>query len=122
MKLAIVGGRDFNDKYLMAEYLAIFMTAYTNQECDPPEVEVISGGAKGADTLGERFAKIYRCPITIFKPDWDTHGKAAGFIRNQTIIDNCDMVLAFWDGKSHGTADTIGKAKRAMKPTLIVYY
>lgn len=122
MKLAIVGGRNFNDEFVMAEYIAIFMVAYTNQECDPPEVEIISGGAKGADTLGERFAKIYQCPITVFKPDWDKYGKSAGFIRNQTIVDDCDIVLAFWDGKSRGTANTIERAKKAKKPTFIIYY
>lgn len=122
MKLAIIGSRTFNDKFLMAEYLAIFSVAYTNDELDPPEVEVISGGAKGADSLGERFAKIHRMSVTIFKPDWDKYGKSAGFIRNQTIVDACDMVLAFWDGKSKGTQDTINKAKKAKKPTFIVYF
>jgi hypothetical protein len=122
MKLAIVGGRDFNDEFIMAEYISIFIVAYTNDELDPPKIEVISGGAKGADTLGERFARINRCPVTIFKPEWNKYGKSAGFIRNQTIVDNCDMVLAFWDGKSRGTADTIEKAKKAKKPTFIVYY
>jgi len=122
MKLAIVGGRDFNDEFLMAEHIAMFMTAYTNEELKTPEIKVISGGAKGADTLGVRFAKIYQCPVIIFKPDWDKYGKAAGFIRNQTIVDSCDMVLAFWDGKSKGTQDTINKAKKAKKPTFIVYY
>ena len=122
MKLAIVGGRDFNDQFTMAEYIAIFMTAFTNKECNPPEVEVISGGAKGADSLGEKFAKIYQCKVTVFKPDWKKYGKSAGFRRNQTIVDNCDMVLAFWDGVSRGTEDTIRKAKKARKPTFIVYY
>jgi len=107
MKLAIVGGRDFNDEFLMAEHIAMFMTAYTNEELKTPEIKVISGGAKGADTLGVRFAKIYQCPVIIFKPDWDKYGKAAGFIR---------------DGKSKGTQDTINKAKKAKKPTFIVYY
>ena len=103
------------------KYLSIIMTAFTNKECDPPEVEVVSGGAKGADSLGERFAKIWRCPVTIFKPDWSI-GKWAGFIRNQQIVDACDMVLAFWDGNSRGTKDTIHKAKIAKKPTFIIYY
>lgn len=122
MKLAIVGSRTFNDEFLMAEYLAIFATAYTNDELDPPKIEVISGGAKGADSLGERFAKIFRMPVTIFKPDWDKYGKLAGFIRNQQIVDASDIVLAFWDGKSKGTQDTINKAKKAKKPTFIIYF
>lgn len=63
MRLAIVGGRDFNDEFLMAEHIAMFMTAYTNEELGPPDIKVISGGAKGADTLGEIFAKIYQVPL-----------------------------------------------------------
>lgn len=123
MKLAIVGSRTFNDEFLMAEYLTIFTTAYGfTDEVNPPDVEVISGGAKGADSLGERFAKINRCPVTIFKPDWDKYGKSAGFIRNQQIVDTCDIVLAFWDGKSKGTQDTINKAKKTKKPTFIIYF
>lgn len=124
MKLAIVGSRNFNDRFLMAEYLAVFATAYSKDGYseEPPDIEIISGGAKGADSLGERFAKIYRMPVTIFKPDWDKYGKSAGFIRNQTIVDNCDIVLAFWDGKSKGTQDTINKAKKAKKPTFIIYF
>ena len=84
--------------------------------------EIVSGGAAGADSLGERYANYYNIPIKRFLPEWDKYGKRAGYLRNQTIIDNCDMVLAFWDGQSRGTADTIEKAKRAMKPTFIVYY
>ena len=122
MRLAIVGGRDFNDKELMAKRLALFMRAYSNGEMSAPSIEIVSGGAKGADTLGVSFACVWNVPIKIFKPDWNKYGKSAGFRRNQTIVDNCDMVLAFWDGMSRGTSDTIEKAKRAKKPTFIIYY
>jgi hypothetical protein len=53
--------------------------------------------------------------------DWDKHGKAAGFIRNQEIVDNCDFVVAFWDGASRGTKDTIDRARKAKISTLIIY-
>ncbi|KKL45313.1 hypothetical protein LCGC14_2356910, partial [marine sediment metagenome] len=59
--------------------------------------------------------------LTVYRAEWDKYGKSAGFLRNQTIIDNCDMVVAFWDGKSKGTADTINKAKRSKKPILLVF-
>jgi len=55
-------------------------------------------------------------------PDWDKYRKSAGFIRNQQIIDACTFVLAFWDGKSKGTKDTIDKARKAKKPTFIIYF
>lgn len=84
--------------------------------------EIISGGAKGADTLAERFAKEREYETLIFSADWKTHGKAAGFIRNKQIVVACDMVLAFWDGKSKGTQHTIVLAKAAKRPTFIIYF
>lgn len=116
MKLAIVGSRAFNDYGLLVDTILDFM-------CPLDFItEIISGGAKGADTLGNNFADNNGIESTIYRPEWDKYGKSAGFIRNQTIIDNCDMVLAFWDGKSRGTADTIEKAKKAKKPTFLIYF
>ncbi len=117
MKLAIVGGRDFDDYDLLQSTLRLF----NRHPKDFPET-IISGGAKGADSLALRFAGERSLTVRIFPAEWSKYGKSAGFLRNQTIVDNCDMVLAFWDGVSRGTADTIEKAKRVMKPTFIVYY
>jgi len=125
MKLAIVGSRTFNDYDLFEYWIGYFggdiiVGSRTFNDCDLEEL--VSGGAKGADSLAEEYAKLWGCPIRIFRPDWDKFGKQAGFIRNQQIVDNCDMVLAFWDGKSRGTKDTIDKARKAKKPTFIVYF
>lgn len=119
MKLAIIGSRTFNNYPLLLDYLTSFFFNSLPQEFRFDGI--VSGGAKGADSLGERFANDYKIGKTICKPNWDVYGKSAGFRRNQTIVDNCDMVLAFWDGKSRGTADTISKAKIAKKPTFIIY-
>ena len=112
MKLAIVGGRDFNDYNKVKIWGDMFRCHF----------HIISGGARGADTLAKKYALERFLPYIEFLPDWDKYGKAAGFIRNSQIVDACDMVLAFWDGKSRGTQDTITKAKKAKKPTFIVYY
>lgn len=112
-KLAIVGGRDFNDYDLLLRYMGLFLFEDIGT--------IISGGAQGADRLGERYAKYYGIQLDIFLPEWSKYGTSAGFIRNQLIVDNCDMVLAFWNGESRGTADTIEKARKAKKPTFIVY-
>jgi hypothetical protein len=114
MKLAIVGGRDFNDYCLLSDILYDYFDKFI--------LEIISGGAKGADFLGKRYAENHGISYIDFPACWDKYGKSAGFKRNQTIVDACDMVLAFWDGKSKGTQDTINKAKKAKKPTFIVYY
>ena len=122
MKLAVIGGRDFNDFSLLNEIIwSCFGTDFEPYHA----TTIISGGAKGADFLAKRWAMIAR-PEGIkyleFPADWDKYGKSAGFIRNQQIIDACDILLAFWDGKSHGTQNTIAKAKKAEIPTFIVYY
>jgi len=111
MKLAIIGSRTFSDFWTLEKWVFKF---------NP--IKIISGGAIGADSLAEEYAKKENIIFEIFKPEWDKYGKSAGFIRNQQIIDACDIVLAFWDGKSKGTQDSINKAKLAKKPTFIVYF
>ena len=81
--------------------------------------EVISGGAKGADQLAERYAKENGIKLTVIKADW-TKGKEAGPLRNQQIIEAAEQVLALWDGQSKGTADTIRRAKKLQKPLRVV--
>jgi len=113
MKLAIVGGRDFNNRVMLSGAMHFFDT----------EVEtIVSGGARGANSLGEEWAISCDIPTERYLPNWNKYGRAAEYLRNQEIVDACDMVLAFWDGKSRGTQDTIAKAQKAKKPTFIVYY
>lgn len=69
--------------------------------------EVISGTAKGADKLGERFAKENNLTLHRFPADWNRYGKSAGYKRNVEMADNADALLALWDGKSRGTKHMI---------------
>ena len=111
MKMAIVGSRTFNEYETLRATLEPYKDKIT---------EIVSGGARGADTLGERWAKEHNKKITIFYPDWDTHGKAAGFIRNKDIVENSDGVVAFWDGKSKGTVHSMKLAEKLDKPLKVV--
>jgi len=121
MKLAIVGSRTFDDSFILIEWLHWFAAAEDSLWNN--KVEVISGGCpKGADAMAKKAALIGEFKYTEFPADWDKYGKSAGFRRNQQIVDACDVVLVFWDGKSRGTQDTINKAKIAKKPTFIVYF
>lgn len=109
MKLAIIGSRTFNDYDVL------------KKECDNLNIEeIISGGAKGADSLGEKYAIENNIKFTIFKPDWKKYGKRAGFLRNTDIINSCDSVLAFWDGNSKGTQHSINLAHKHNKPVTII--
>lgn len=75
------------------------------------EVEIVSGGCRGADALGERWAREYGKPIKLFPADWDKYGRKAGFIRNKEMAEYGDCLVAFWDGTSRGTKMMIDLAK-----------
>ncbi len=118
MKIAVVGSREFKDikfarRVIMKEFLfAIPCTDDKNQE----EPIIVSGGARGIDSLAEIEAKNLKIKTIIFKPDWDRYGKKAGFLRNILIINEADKVIAFWDGASKGTKHSIDLAIKQDKP------
>lgn len=66
-------------------------------------LQFVCGGARGADTLGERWAKDHGVPTVLMPADWATHGKKAGPIRNTEMAQITDVLVAFWDGHSRGT-------------------
>ena len=108
MNIAIIGSRNFSNYSYMKENIL--------NNIDVREIDnIVSGGARGADSLGEQFAKEFNINTIIFKPDWNKYGKAAGMIRNTDIINNCDIVFAFPIGESKGTYDSIKKAKKFNK-------
>ena len=90
MKIIIAGGRNFNDFNLLISR----MNHYTSQKKD---IEVVSGTARGADKLGEEWAKANDYPITHFPADWKKYGKMAGPQRNQKMAEYADALVAFWD-------------------------
>ena len=113
MKLAIVGSREFeNYDLLCAEVAKIQKT----QKIDL----IVSGGAKGADTLAKKFAALNNIPLMEFLPDYDRYGRGALLQRNTLIVENANMVLAFVTTSSKVTWDTIRKAQRMMKRVIIV--
>lgn len=113
MKIAIIGSRDFNDKSLLNQILEPYKSKITY---------IISGGARGADTLGEEWANENGVKTQIFYANWDKHGKQAGFIRNVDIIESCDGCIAFWDGESKGTKHSLSLCEKLGKPVKIVKY
>lgn len=113
MKLAIVGSRDFDDYELVDKLCAHLVERFDVKA-------IVSGGAKGADKLGERFARQYGLGMIVFKPDWQQFGKRAGYLRNVDIIEASNIVIAFWDGQSKGTKHSIDIATKAKKFLIVV--
>lgn len=113
MRVAVVGSRTFNDYDLLRREL---------DKMYPNISLIVSGGAKGADSLAEKYAKEEGISTLVFRPDWNQFGKRAGFIRNKDIVTNSDTVVAFWDGKSKGTANSIKHAQFMGKKLIIVKF
>jgi hypothetical protein len=85
-------------------------------------VTVISGTAKGADTLGERYAIENDFELLKYPADWEQFGKSAGYKRNQQMAEIADGVIAFWDGKSKGTNHMINIANEKKIRVVVVKY
>lgn len=113
MRVGVIGSRSFRDKDF------IFKTLDEAYDKFPYFSEIVSGGASGPDTFGEKWAESRGIPKKIFVPDWLNLGKAAGFIRNRQIVENCDCIFAFWKDESRGTAHSIGLAKQLGIPVKI---
>lgn len=107
MKLAIVGSRGL---------INIDISAHI-----PPDVTmIISGGARGIDTLAAAYAKEQGIELVEILPEYKKHGRSAPIRRNDVIVDRADMVLAFWDGRSRGTAYVIDLCKKRGKECRVI--
>lgn len=104
MKIIIAGSRGF-DNYQLLKYKVDKILTNVDQ------IEIVSGGAKGADLLGEKYAQENNYTLTQIPAEWDYYGKKAGYIRNQQMADYADGCICFWDGKSKGTKHMIDIAK-----------
>lgn len=117
MRTIIAGGRDFNDYELLSGEVEDFEENHSKSY-----LTVVCGKARGADSLGEKWAKQEGRGILFFPADWDTHGKAAGYIRNSEMADNAEALIAFWDGKSKVTKNMIDIALRKGLLVKVVKY
>lgn len=115
LNIAIIGSRSFNDYNLLVSELSKLDILNEN-------LTIVSGGAKGADMLAEKYADENDYNKKIFKPNWKKYGRGAGIVRNKEIIENSDLVIAFWDGTSKGTKSSIDLAKKFNKEIIVITY
>ena len=109
MIVAVVGHRELQDYELVRSVLDKI-----KMDC------IVSGGARGADTLAEQYALEHDIPIVVYEAGWHRYGRGAGPKRNQLIVDYADRMVAFLDEGSRGTADSIRRAKKKGIEILIV--
>lgn len=107
-KIIIAGGRDFAD-YSLLEFEVKKFIVENNLQLP---IEIVSGHARGADTMGERFAHKYKLDLKIFPADWDKYGNRAAPIRNEEMAKYCELQYAiiFWDGQSRGSKNMIERS------------
>lgn len=109
MRVLVCGGRDYSDHATMDVVMAAL-----DLDCT-----VITGGAPGADQMADGWRRERELSVERYPADWKTHGKAAGPLRNQQMLDTgIDLVIAFPGGR--GTADMVARARRAGVPVVEV--
>ena len=113
MKLIIAGSRTFTDYQMLCQVLA-------------PDrhriAQVLTGGARGADQLGYRWAWKHAIRHQLFRAEWERFGKSAGMRRNHQMVQAGDVLVAFWDGQSPGTAHMIQCMEQLGKPVIVVRF
>lgn len=114
-KVAIVGSRNGHAPGTQER-----VRAFVERLAESGEVEaIVSGGAAGIDRWAAQAARDFGLEVIEFLPDW-SQGKGAGFERNTKIVVEADVVVAFWNGVSRGTMDSVRKAERMGKKVKVI--
>ena len=106
MRVAVIGSRG-----LMVDDLGKYLPKETT--------EIVSGGAKGIDNCAREYAQQHGLKLTEYLPEYNRYRRSAPLKRNITIIENADLVLAFWDGTSRGTKYVIDNCRKRNIPVEI---
>lgn len=114
-RVVIAGCRDYHNYEEAKAYIDYVLSNIREGN----EIVILSGGACGADALGERYAKENGFKLQKYPADWAKYGKSAGPKRNEQMAKIGDYVICFWDGKSKGTRSMIEYAKKFNKPIRI---
>lgn len=116
-KLIIAGGRDFANYPLLQKKVDVMISAKRFSH----QIEIVSGKAKGADTMGEQYAKANDFLVKEFPADWNA-GRSAGYTRNKEMAEYADACICFWNGRSSGTKHMIDLATAQGLPVRVIPY
>lgn len=118
-KLVVGGGRDFLNYKLLCSVLDDTIDRLTRHRPTGYHLEIIivSGGARGTDTLAKLYAEERGYAFKLHKALWDRQGKRAGALRNVEMVKDGDFAYFFWDGRSPGTKHAIECAKKHLTET-----
>lgn len=119
-KVIVAGSRNFDNYELLKEKMDFFLKSKIDKGKLNFSVEIVSGTARGADQLGERYAKERGFALKQFPANWNLYKKRAGYVRNKQMRDYADACVVFWDGKSLGSKHMIDLAKEGNMPIRVV--
>lgn len=114
-RVVIAGCRDYNNYDEAKPYIDFCLSNLRKEN----NIIIVSGCARGADAIGERYAKENGFAVEKYPADWKTYGKSAGPLRNKQMAEITDYVICFWDGQSRGTNSMIDYTKEYNKPIMI---
>ena len=107
-RVIIAGTRTFDDYGMLCNHADYMLQDKQRTR----RIVIVSGAAKGADALGEQYARDRGYKIQRYPADWNRYGRAAGPLRNEKMAQNADALLAYWDGKGPGTQGMIALAEQ----------
>ena len=116
-RLIVAGSRGFWSQDLMNRTLDHLLQ---NKQTD--EIEIVSGGARGADRSAIVYAHNRGYKLTVMNAEWNKFGRSAGYRRNQQMADYADACVVFWDGESRGSKHMMDIAKRMGMPLRVIKY
>ena len=119
-KVIVAGGRDFDNYEFLKEKLDETFESLGDLDAHP--IEIISGMADGADILGIKYAKEHKLTMVLYPANWKKYPRRGGILRNMNMLVTATHLVAFWDGKSHGTKHMIEIAKEKGIPVWIYKY
>jgi len=128
LRIIIAGGRDFQNYNLLSSTLETYIREMRSMNISENQIVFISGTARGADTLGEQFARRQNYTVKQFPANWNLFGKRAGYIRNEQMAKysvangNRGVLFAFWDGQSKGTKHMIELARKYSLEVHVINY
>lgn len=114
-KVIIAGGRDFHNTTWSFDKIDAILAS-------KEDIEIVSGGANGADKVGEAYAVARELKLSRFPADWNKYGKSAGYKRNTQMAHYADALIAFWDGESKGTKHMIDIATQLGLKVRVIRY
>ena len=116
-RVIVAGGREFNDYELLKSTLDGLFSRLKDED-----IQIVCGEARGADSLGKRYAQEHGIRVVSFPAEWDRFGKSAGYRRNVEMAEYANALVAFWNGESKGTNHMIETAKKYGLDIRIISY